>query len=321
MQRVILSILAVFWLYMGFRLWQVEYAGQSLGAAVKIEPVWEKVLTSLDEAPLSIVNEVTGETLGWVNWAPMVTRDEEADPGNVDGMVEVVQGYTLSLERGRIYGLKRIDDLQFTATFGFAPFPTNNWTDIRLSLKRQYERINQFGIQELAATEFRLDAQSTNDFLTMTLARDDFDPAIEIQSNDLEIKYEDLRNPAKLVEHSLQLAEVNALVAQGINLATGRLLSDAKMNKPLNFELPLPQQAHIDLLPGVQAKVKVYRVEIPIVQEMKVRIYINMLGEILRVEFPSALIASINDSAKTQFPTQLVLRNDNYYHNRRRKNP
>tara|TARA_B100001939_G_scaffold330006_1_gene326734 strand:- start:132 stop:1076 length:945 start_codon:yes stop_codon:yes gene_type:complete len=314
MQRVILTILAVFWLYMGFRLWQVEYAGKSLGSAVKIEPVWEKVLTALDEAPLSIVNEATGETLGWVNWAPMVTRDDETDPGNVDGMVEVIQGYTLSLERGRIFGDTRVDDLQFTATFGFAPFPTNNWTDVRISLKRQQERLNEQNFFEIAATEFRLDAQSTNDFLSLAIVRDEDEKGVDI-------KYEDLRNPSKLVEHSLELAQVNALVAHGINLATTRVLSQANVEKPLNFEIPLPKQAHMDVLPGVRAKVPVYRVEIPIVQDMMVKIYIYKTGEILRVEFPSALIAAINDSSQTRLPNELVLRNDNYYPNRKRKNP
>ena len=31
MQRVILVILFTFWAFMTYRLWQVEYAGQSLG--------------------------------------------------------------------------------------------------------------------------------------------------------------------------------------------------------------------------------------------------------------------------------------------------
>ena len=36
MQRFVLVILACFWAFMGFRLWQVEYAGKRLGAAVDI---------------------------------------------------------------------------------------------------------------------------------------------------------------------------------------------------------------------------------------------------------------------------------------------
>ena len=55
MQRVILVILFTFWAFMTYRLWQVEYAGQSLGAAVDIQVVWEKILNAQDEA-LSLIH-------------------------------------------------------------------------------------------------------------------------------------------------------------------------------------------------------------------------------------------------------------------------
>ena len=72
MQRVILVILFTFWAFMTYRLWQVEYAGQSLGAAVDIQVVWEKILNAQDEAKLQIVDERSNHLLGALDWTPTV---------------------------------------------------------------------------------------------------------------------------------------------------------------------------------------------------------------------------------------------------------
>ena len=75
MQRVILVILFTFWAFMTYRLWQVEYAGQSLGAAVDIQVVWEKILNAQDEAKLQVVDERSNQLLGALDWTPTVVRD------------------------------------------------------------------------------------------------------------------------------------------------------------------------------------------------------------------------------------------------------
>ncbi len=121
MQRLILAILACFWAFMGYRLWQVEYAGQNLGAAVDIEVVWDKVLNAQDEAPLSIVNERTDEALGWMMWSSNVTRDDADERPEVEGMVRTALGYSLDIDRGRIFGAEHVVDLTFSFHVGFGP--------------------------------------------------------------------------------------------------------------------------------------------------------------------------------------------------------
>ena len=87
MQRVILFILFFFWAFMSYRLWQVEYAGQSLGAAVNIQVVWEKIINAQDKSQLQIVDERTGILLGALEWEPMVISDNNTS-NQVEGMVE-----------------------------------------------------------------------------------------------------------------------------------------------------------------------------------------------------------------------------------------
>ena len=297
MQRLILAILACFWAYMGYRLWQVEYAGQSLGAAVDIEVVWDKVLNAQDEAPLSIVNERTGEALGWMMWSPTVTRDDSDKRPEVEGMVHTVLGYSLDIDRGRIFGTEHAVDFTFSFHVGFGPEPKRKWTDVRLNVKQQNETVDY---------NVRLDAQSTNTFFSLNVESSS-------TANHAEIAYADLRKPDKLVRAGMELAGINSLVSAGASLAVRNLMGKTQLAKSVSFKFPWPKQAHFDLLPDVRTRIKVYRVDVPIVEGMLLKIYINPLGEILRVEVPEILIDTLRKSAKLNLPQSIVLRNDHYY--------
>jgi len=297
MQRLILAILACFWVYMGYRLWQVEYSGQSLGAAVGIELVWDKILNAQDEAPLSIVNERTGEALGWMMWSPTVTRDDTVERPEVEGMVHTALGYSLDIDRGRVFGTEHAVDFTFNFHVGFGPNPERKWTDVRLNVKQQNEKVDY---------NVRLDAQSTNTFFSLNVESDR-------TTNNAGIAYADLRKPDKLVRAGMELAGVNPLVTAGATLAVRNLMGKTQLAKSVSFKFPWPKQAHYDLLPDVRTRIKVYRVDVPIVEGMLLKIYINPLGEILRVEVPEILIDTLRKSAKLNLPQSIVLRNDHYY--------
>ena len=304
MQRLILAILACFWAYMGYRLWQVEYAGQSLGAAVGIEVVWDKVLNAQDEAPLSIVNERTGEALGWMIWSPTVIRDDTDKRPEVEGMVHTALGYTLSIDRGRIFGSEHAVDFTFSFHVGFGPAPEREWTDVRLIIKQQNETVDY---------NMRLDAQSTNTFFSLNVESDS-------TTNNAEIAYADLRKPDKLMRAGMELAGVNPLVTAGASLAVRNLMGKTQLAKSVSFKFPWPKKAHYDLLPDVRTRIKVYRVDVPIIEGMLLKIFINPLGEILRVEIAGILIETLRKSAKLNLPQSIVLRNDHYYGRLRRNN-
>ena len=305
MQRVILVILFTFWAFMTYRLWQVEYAGQSLGAAVDIQVVWEKILNAQDEAKLQIVDERSNHLLGALDWTPTVQRETEDDErANIVGMVENVREYTLDISRGRLYAVRSQEDLLFDFNLNLSPFPSQEWTAIQIKLERAFNDVRY---------KFSADAQSTNDFVTFRLN-------LEGGEQKVDVPLEDVSKPEKLVGAGLKLAGVPALAASGASLMVKNFLNSKELNnRPLNFKLDLPRQAHIDLLPGVRSRIKVYRIDVPIVEDMLVKIYVNTLGEILRVEIPDVLIDTISKTSKLDLPKSIVLRNQNFYGRLRRE--
>ena len=305
MQRVILVILFTFWAFMTYRLWQVEYAGQSLGAAVDIQVVWEKILNAQDEAKLQIVDERSNHLLGALDWTPTVQRETEDDErANIVGMVENVREYTLDISRGRLYAVRSQEDLLFDFNLNLSPFPSQEWTAIQIKLERSFNDVRY---------KFSADAQSTNDFVTFRIN-------LEGGEQKVDVPLEDVSKPEKLVGAGLKLAGVPALAASGASLMVKNFLNSKELNnRPLNFKLDLPRQAHIDLLPGVRSRIKVYRIDVPIVEDMLVKIYVNTLGEILRVEIPDVLSDTISKTSKLDLPKSIVLRNQNFYGRLRRE--
>ena len=302
MQRIILFILFTFWAFMSYRLWQVEYAGQSLGAAVDIQVVWEKILNAQDKAELQIVDERSGELLGAFEWEPLVIKDS-SEGASVEGMVKKVRKYTLEISRGRLYATDAVEDVIYDFRLSLSPFPDQHWTSLELGFEREFNNIRY---------EFSVVAFSTNDFMNLTVD-------IGGIKQEIGIPYADLRNPSKLVEAGLKLAGVPDIAASGATLVIKNLLKSKDLQiQQLNFEIKLPRQAHIDLLPGVRSRIKVYRIDIPVVEDMLIKVYINTLGEILRVEVPEVLIDTISKTAKLELPKSIVLRNQNFYGKLRR---
>ena len=217
-------------------------------------------------------------------------------------MVRTALGYSLNIDRGRIFGSEYAVDCTFSFHVSFGPDPEREWTDMRLIIKQQNETVDY---------NMRLDAQSTNTFFSLNVENDS-------ATNHAEIAYADLRKPDKLVRAGMELAGVNSLVTAGASLAVRNLMGKTQLAKSVSFKFPWPKQAHFDLLPDVRTRIKVYRVDVPIVEGMLLKIYINPLGEILRVEVPEILIDTLRNSAKLNLPQSIVLRNDHYYGRLRR---
>jgi len=305
MQRGILFILFTFWAFMSYRLWMVEYAGQSLGAAVDIQVVWKKMLNAQDEAKLQIVDERTSKLLGALEWMPNVVRDMNGSRSSVEGMVEKVYEYTLDIRRGRLYAANSREDLIYDFHLSFSPFPENRWKSLQLGVQRELKEVNY---------AFEVNAQTTNDFMNLSVEIGD----LQQEAN---VPYIDLKEPEKLIETGFKLAGIPDIAASGATLIVKNLLKSKDLQIPqLNFEIDLPRQAHIDLLPGVRSRVKVYRLDIPVVENMLIKVYVNIIGEILRVEIPEVLIDTISKTAKLNLPKSIVLRNQNFY-GKLRRNP
>src|SRR5215467_2238473 len=98
--RVILMLLAAFWLTMNVLLWRVEYGkNRSLGSPVPAAVVWKKILTAPDTSSLTILHH--GKRVGFCQRADRMgealsrMKEEDSEP---EGMVERVAGYRIQVE-------------------------------------------------------------------------------------------------------------------------------------------------------------------------------------------------------------------------------
>jgi len=295
MQRILFVLITCFWVFMGWRLWQVEYGHIALGEAVDIHVVWDKMLNAQDEADMSVVvaNGPSKRLLGWFRWAPSVTIDDTIQGPDVEGMVSKVQDYSIDIERGQLYAADPKDNLNFTMHLSFGPLPEREWTELQFNLRR-------------GPLNVTFDARSTNEFLNVSLGRE--------SDRSIDIPYKDLRNPQKITQAGLELAGTPTALAKVMSFSVNAVIPREQRGKELDFKFPMPRQAHYDLLPDVPKRVKVYRIDLPILDNEPVKIYVSPLGELLRVELPKVLSQTIRDATKLPMPPgQFVFLNDNYY--------
>ena len=299
MQRFIFALIACFWVFMGWRLWQVEYGQIALGEAVDIQIVWDKILNAQDEADMSIVAEdgTRARPLGWFRWAPSVTIDDTIQGPDVEGMVSKVQDYSLDIELGRLFAEEPKDDLNFTMHLSFGPLPERAWSELQFTLRRNLTDRRVGGT---------FDARATNKFLTVSLGGTD--------GSSVDIPYQDLRNPQKITQAGLELAGTPSALAKVMSFSVNAVIPKEQRGKKLDFKFPMPQKANHHLLPNVPKRVKVYLIKLPVVDDMPVKVYVSPLGELLRVELPKLLSQTVRDATKLPMPPgQIVFLNDNYY--------
>ena len=210
--------------------------------------------------------------------------------------------YSLDLERGELYGRSYGNDVRFSFHIGFGPPPDRAWTDVQFTVKQR----------EPLDYEFTLNAQATNEFMTLSMM-------ISERTNEVPVPYADFGEPKALLKHGLKLAGFHPAIATVTAAGLNQLLKKEELDVPLKFQLPRIEQAHFDLLPGVRSKIKVYRVDVPVASNLFIKIYISMLGEVLRVEIPELLTDMVGQSLKLELPKGIVLRNTHFYGQAKRR--
>src|SRR6478735_523080 len=98
--RIIFLVITLFWLTMNVLLWRSEFSPQkTVGSAVPLETVFNKILTAPDASSLEIYHH--GKKIGFCRWSASVGAEasknfsEEFEP---EGMVEQLTSYSLDLE-------------------------------------------------------------------------------------------------------------------------------------------------------------------------------------------------------------------------------
>jgi hypothetical protein len=259
--RVFFLLVTLFFLTMNVLLWRTEIAGHNeLGSAVSAQVVWNKVLTAPDSSPLEIRHH--GAKIGIARWVPSVGEDlstgrrmsEEPFP---EGMVKALSSYNLELDGN--FALDEFNRLRFNFNLTLSTNYTWQELSLRLSVRPYVWEINSVAAEQ-----------------TVRLRTED-----ERGRGERVYKFSELQNPEKL------LRQLGGPVLPGILMALGVPLRPEQAS---SISLGLNWQGRNDSLQMRHARLRGYRLQARLLDRYQVALFVNTLGEIIRVELPDEIV-------------------------------
>jgi hypothetical protein len=264
--RATFFLIAAFWVTMNVLLWRAEYSSRGSGASVPLDLVWRKILTAPDASSLSIYQD--GERSGFCEFSTsveteMAKLDEDNPPP--EGIVARA-GYQIRLN----------------GNTGIGNFTNRVRFDVRLqfSASRQWRELNLKISSHLASVEIHSLATNQNVHLKI------ISNGATIESD---LAFTDLQNPNTL----LRAFAGNS----GVDFFGGFDLPGVPQNSAALAQ-NIRWDARRDRLMIGREPVSVYRLETQVLQN-KIIIYASTLGEILRVELPGGLTATLDEWGKS----------------------
>jgi hypothetical protein len=263
--RILFIFLAAFWITMNVLLWRVEYGSPGTGEPVPVDLVWHKMLTAPDTSSLSIYQN--GKRSGTCYFSTsvemeMAKLDEDQPPP--EGIVARA-GYQIRLNGSTGLG-------NFTNRVGF-----DAW--LQFSAKREWSELNLKLSTHTATVEIH--SVATNQTVHLKITNDD--GIIE-----RDFTFADLENPGTLL--SVYAGNFN----DGL---LGSLTLPVLPQSATVIAQNIHWEAHRDRLKIGSELVSVYRLESHVL-DYAIVIYTSTLGDILRVELPGGLIATLDDWSK-----------------------
>ncbi len=246
-------------------LWRSEYLDGKSGSPVPIEVVWEKLLKSPDDSHLEIMHR--DRRVGSFRWSPNII--EETTEGlskskhvRPEGMVSKTAGYTLDVMEGSVTLPETKRRLRFGLNINFDR--NRNWRDFLITLGQNPRLVR---IESHAATQtLRL------------ITSDDQSPSHEAQ-----FTFEQLRNPQQLFA-----GVIGAFGGpESLGLLAAQMVDTSTLKSLTSRTLQLRWEARSDFMKMGSARMRVYRLQAPLLDKHKIVITISRVGEILKVELPN----------------------------------
>lgn len=257
--RLIFLLITIFWLAMNWLLWRAEYESRGAGIPVPTALVWQKILTAPDISSLNVFQG--GERTGFCEFSTRVEQEmaalDESDvvPGNINSRA----GYQVRFN-GNISLGGYTNRLMFNGQIEFSRH--REWRDMDLKLSSHDATIQ---IHSLAADQN----------VHLAIASDG-------TTNETVFRFADLQNPNLW----------SSFMGNPGGWTTG-------LDWPIDPQLSsvLAQSIHWEarlerLMLGGES-VPAYRLNTRILDQPIV-IYVSTLGEILRVELPGGVTASLD---------------------------
>lgn len=263
--RVTFLFVAAFWITMNGWLWHVEYGSRGSGVAVPVDLVWRKILTAPDTSSMNIFQD--GERSGFCEFSTsvemeMAKLDENSPPP--EGIVARA-GYSIHLNGNTSLG-------DFTNRVRF---------DARLqfSAKRQWRELNLKISSHSASVEIH--SLATNQTVHLKITGDG-------GTIERDLALDDLRNPNTLLR--VFAGNFGGGFFGALDLP---VLPPAATDVAQNIHW----EAHRARLKIGREPVSAYRLETRVL-DRPIVIYASTLGEILRVELPDGITATLDEWSK-----------------------
>lgn len=259
--RLLFFLITAFWLLMNGWLWRLEYGSRDSGVPVPVELVWRKILTAPDASSMNIYQN--GERSGFCEFSTSVeTEMSKLDENHVPPEGVARAGYQLHLNGNTSLG-DFTNRLRFDARLQFSA--RREWRELDLKISSRF-------------TTVEIHSLATNQTVHLKITGDD----MVIERN---LAFDDLRNPSTLLRAfagSLGGGLPDTLALPGLPLAS------------LGATQNISWEARRVRLQIGREPVSAYQLETRVLDHPVV-IYVSTLGEILRVELPGGLTATLDE--------------------------
>lgn len=246
-------------------LWYVEYGSRGSGVSVPVDLVWRKILTAPDASSMNIYED--GERSGFCEFSTsvemeMAKLDEDKPPP--EGIIARA-GYSIHLNGNTSLG-DFTNRVRFDARLQFSA--KRQWRELSMKISSHYAVLEIHSL----ATNQTVHVKITGD--EGTIERD--------------LAFDELRNPNTVLR-----------VFAG-NFGGGLIgMLDLPVLPPAAAETAqnLHWEAHRARLKIGREPVSAYRLETSVLGR-PILIYVSTLGEILRVELPNGITATLDEWSK-----------------------
>jgi len=230
-----------------------------LGSPVPVENVWRRIITAPNSSTLEIQHH--GEKIGLFHWIPSVaeaTRKDKIAPVEMpEGMVKSPVSFDLDCNGTVLLSpqarLRFNFDLKLSTNYNWEEFA------LRLNIRPAFWEVISVASNQTVA--FRMDDGMQHIQRTWT--------------------FKDLRNPERL------LRDVAGPVLPGLMALIGGPLDLRDLAKTATR---LRWEARNERLIMGNARVRVYRLQLRLIDGYEVTVLVSPIGEILRVELPDELV-------------------------------
>jgi hypothetical protein len=251
---------------MNFLLWRSEYGSHGGESEVPVALVWRKILTAPDASSLSIYQD--GERSGFCEFSTsieteMAKLDEDKPPP--EG-VATRAGYQIRLNGNTSLG-DFTNRLRFDGKLSFSS--SRQWRELSLKLSSHTASVEIHSV-------------ATNETVELKITTGD--------------------GTINRVIPFTELSDPNALLHEVAGNFGGGLLAALDLpdftEESAALAQPLQWEARRDRLRIGSEPVSVYRLETHVL-DYQIVIYASTLGEILRVELPDGLLATLDEWSKS----------------------